>query len=157
MKTNVRGKKLLLGSVAGFLVLSASLLLMPLPGLGFLPGVLFWAGLLAGIAAQFLLHLKLGRDLKKGKPSRCGLLTFGANRLAKLADIGLLVSVLASVVTLNFSPAAYICYVALAAAVFCFCMHCVFNGRTFGHVMGHDRSRQQPDRVNKSEKGDGTR
>lgn len=149
MKNKSLSKKLLMGSVAGFLILSVSLLLMPVQGLGILPGLLFWAGLIAGIAAQGLLHLKLRRGLRTGKRSRCGLLTFGTNRLAKLADVGLLVGVLASVVTLTVSPAAYICYVALAAAVFCFCMHCVLNGRTFAYVTEHDHSRQKPDSANK--------
>lgn len=157
MRMKSRPMLLLMCSVAGFLTLSVSLLLMPVPGLAFLPGVLFWAGLILGLGAQFLLHLVLRKKLRAGKRGRWGLLRVCSNNWAKLADIGLLVSVPAAALTMTLSPAAYICYVALAAAVFFFCMHCVLNGRTFGCVMGHDRSRRKSDNSNQNEKGDGTR
>ena len=137
--------KLLAGSVMGFLLMSVSLLVMPVKGLGFLPGLLFWAGLLLGIAGQILLVLNQPRHTGKDKGIRCGLITFFANPWAKVADIGLMVSLLAVVLTLAACPTAYICYVALAAAAFCFCMHCILNGRVFGCVMGHGRSRRKSD------------
>lgn len=157
MKMRSKTGRLLAASAMGFSVMSASLLIMPVQGLGVLPGILFWAGLLAGVLGQILLAVSLRKQIGRAKGFRWGLTTFGANRLAKLADFGLLASLLAAVVTLTISPAAYICYVALAATLFCFCMHCILNGRAFGYVLGHDRSRRKPDHNNQKEKGDGTR
>lgn len=141
MKTKMG--KLLAGSVLGFLVMSLSLLLMPVKGIGFLPGCLFWAGLLTGVAGQIQLMPVKPRHTGKEKGTRCGLTTFFANPWAKSADIGLLVSLLTAMLTLAICPSAYICYVALAAAVFCFCLHCILNGRAFGCVMGHGRFRRK--------------
>ena len=62
--------KLLAGSVLGFLLMSASLLVMPVKVLGFLPGLLFWAGLLAGIAGQILLVLNQSKHTGKDKSIR---------------------------------------------------------------------------------------
>lgn len=147
--------KVLTGSILGFMVMSVSLLLMPVNKQGFLPEILFWAGLLTGITGQILLVFDLRKCL--GKEARWGLLTFCANPWARLADGALLLSLLAVVLTLTLCPAAYICYVALAASVFCFCLHCILNGRVYGYVMGYDRSQRKPDRNNQEEKGDGTR
>ena len=157
MKMKSTEGKLLAGSVTGFLVMSMSLLLMPFQKLGFLPGIIFWAGLLSGVIGQGLLARTLRKSQSKAKGGRWGLLTFCANPWAKLADVSLLASLLAAFLTIKLCPAAYICYVTLAAVAFCFCLHCIFNGRVFGCVVGHDRSRQKPEYNNQREKGDGTR
>lgn len=148
MKIETKERKLLACSVLGFLMMSLSLLLMPVQKLGFLPGILFWAGLVAGIAGQILLALTLRECLGKYKGIRWGLLCFCTNPWAKVADIGLLVSLLAAVLILSLWPAAYICYVMLTVAVFCFCLHCIFNGRIFNYVMGHDYSWRKPEHNN---------
>lgn len=148
MKTKYKERKLLACSVLGFLMMSLSLLLMPVQMLGFLPGILFWVGLIAGVAGQILLALTLRECLGKSKGIRWGLLSFCTNPWAKVTDIGLLVSLLATVLILSIWPAAYICYVVLAVAVFCFCLHCIFHGRIYNYVMECDYFRRKPDQNN---------
>lgn len=146
MKMKFSMGRLLVGSILGFLLMSVSLLLMPFQRLGFLPGILFWTSLLAGVVGQILMV----RILRKRaiQSTGFGLATFFANPWAKLADIGLLVSLLAATLALTLCPAAYICYAGLAAAAFCFCLHCILNGRIFGYVMEYDRSRRKPNHNN---------
>ena len=154
-----RTDHILLGaSVAGFLMMSVSFLLMPFETAAYLPGLLFWLGLAVGAAFQILLAMrcktflrKLDIPQEKTKKSGIGIFNFGSNREAIVADnvmaISLAVTVLAFVLTKGYGK---ICYVGIAVAAFSFCMHCVLNGKIYFHVRNKTKIRQKSERKAKS-------
>lgn len=157
---------LLLGiSVLGFLTMSVSFCLMPLSTLGFLPGILFWAGLLLGAVLQLVLELrrrafykKYRADVRKMQKPRNGLLSFCSGPVATAADIttaaGLIGSLLALVLT---GGTGSICYVLIGLTVFAFCMHCVFNGRILFFLNNYHKIQRvlEEKKVSNQEKGEG--
>lgn len=143
--------QILLGiSLGSFLVMSASFLLMPLEGMKQIPGLMFWCGLGLGFASQisleirrraFFRHYNVRR--KNMQKPRCGLLSFGSNRLAAVIDILLLVSILATVLVFVLTKGyGYICYVFVAVTIFFLCLHCIFNGRNYFHTNNQNKVRQ---------------
>lgn len=137
----------LTASVVGFLTLSVSFLLMPVAGIGYLSGILFWAGLILGISMQVVLDMRRralfaryhasGRQMQK---RRNGMFSFWSNPAAKVADVGLALGIVATILVFAITKGVgYGCYICLAATVFCFCMHCVLNGRNYFHVRNKKR------------------
>jgi len=135
-------------SVGGFALLSLSFPAMQLlRQLPFLPGIMFWIGLITGITGQIILDRSRKLffadrkvDPKKYQKAFCGLLSFFSNPLAKIADIALGVCVLLAVLywlwpMKRLDPR----YFLLATTVFSFCMHCVLNGRNY--LFAHNKTR----------------
>lgn len=140
-------RRLLAISIIGYVFLSVSVLLMP-AGNGalretpwrYLPGGLFWLSLLVGIIPQFVLSARYrswrkkqaGGKKRPEKSQRIGLISFFRNPLARVADILLILSIVAlATVMLLISNTSYVCYILLALTIFSFCMHCILNGRVF--------------------------
>lgn len=146
--TEKRMDNLLLGiCITGFGLLSVSFLTMSADTLGNLPGLLFWLGLLLGIASQITMEGRRrkfmrshGLDRRKMQRPRCGALTFSASAMAKVFDVacavGLVVAVLVFAVTQGLG---FACYGAVAWTVFSFCMHCVLNGRNYFFITHREK------------------
>lgn len=135
-------KTLLWLSIAGFLVQSASFPLMPLDSMGFLPGILFWAGLLLGVVLQITLEFRRRRffktrhlDRRNFQKVRCGAFMFFAGPAGAAADVGFLISAIGLVIVWAATNGiGYGCFVLSGAALFFLEMHCVCNGRNFFHA-----------------------
>ena len=148
MKKDTAGQGLLLASICGYALLSASFLLMPMSQP--LPGILFWAGLALGIIPQILLEHQRRQFFRRYRANRkryqkrhCGALTFFSGPAAQIADIFFLISLTATLLALIITRAVgYICYVTIALTVFTFSLHCVTNGRNYFHVYNQRRVRQ---------------
>ena len=165
MKQKRTDRVLLSISAGGFLLMSLSFLLMPATALGILPGLLFWLGLITGIALQILLERRRRaffadyrvRREKMQKPKN-GLLTFGSNPEAKIVDhtmgISFMATVLAFILTKGYG---YVCYVFIATTLASFCLHCITNGRIYFHVKNKDKVRQvlEQKKANSKDKGEG--
>lgn len=165
MKENQANSLLLGGSLGGFAALAVSFLLMPVDGLGILPGILFWAGLLIGVALQIALETRRRALFAKysvkretmQKP-RNGLLSVCSNLFATVADGLLAVGVVALVPVFVFTKGmGYLCYVNLSVVVGSFCAHCVFNGRNYVFVKNEAKVRQalEQKKANSNSKGEG--
>lgn len=160
--------RILLGiSVGSFLLMSASFLLMPIESITSIPGLLFWIGLVLGIALQIVLEIRRRAFFKsysvnrgKMQKPKNGLLSFGSNALAIIADRFMVVSfaamILAFVITKGYG---YICYVFIATTIFSFCMHCVLNGRIYFHAKNQLKVRQvlEQKKANSTDKGESTK
>lgn len=158
--------RVLLGlSISGFLLMSISFLLMPIEAINFIPGMLFWVGLILGVVLQIVLELrrraffasyKVKRE-KMQKP-RNGLLTFGSNQIAVIVDnlmiISLIATVLAFILTKGYG---FACYLFIAITLFSFCLHCIFNGRIYFHAKNQIKVRQvlEQKKANTIDKGEG--
>ena len=89
---------------------------------------------------------------------RNGLLTFGSNREAMIADNVFVGSLLAMILVFVFTKASgYLCYVFITATLFSFCLHCIFNGRIYFHVKNQAKLRQmlEQKKVSSKDKGEG--
>lgn len=153
---------LLAASVGGYFLMSLSFVLMPVQALGFVPGIMFWLGLITGATLQFLLEARrktffktYGADPGKLPRPRNGLLTFASDPIAKVIDlllpVCLLVTVVAFVATQGFGT---VCFVGIALTVFLFCLHCILNGRIWAFVFHRNKLRRMLDKKKetKSEK-----
>ena len=165
MKQN-KADRLLLGiSIGGFVVLAISFMLMPVEGLGFVPGILFWGGLLTGVVLQIVLETRRSSlfaryNVKREQmqKARNGLMSFGSNRLASVADGCMIVSVVATILAFILTKGTgYLCYVCLSVLVFSFCMHCILNGRIYIFVKNQNKVRQvlEQKKANSMKKGEG--
>lgn len=165
MKRNNANSLLLGTSIGGFAGLSISFLLMPIDGLGFLPGILFWGGLIAGVVCQIILETRRRNVFKKynvkresmQKP-RNGLLSFNSNGVAIVVDSLLIVSVAATIVAFILTKGTgYLCFVCISVLVFIFCMHCIFNGRNFVFIKNNEKISQvlEQKKANSISKGEG--
>lgn len=165
MKQN-KADRLLLGlSIGGFAVLAISFVLMPVEELGFIPGILFWGGLLTGVVLQIVLETRLRSlfaryNVKRGTipKTRNGLLSFGSNPLAAVADVCLIVSVAATILAFILTKGTgYLCYVCLSILTFSFCMHCILNGRIYIFVKNQKKIREvlEEKKAHSMDKGEG--
>ena len=158
-----RTDRTLLGiSVGGYLLMSVSFLLLPFQ---VVPGIFFWGGLAVGTVLQILLEVRRRAffaaykvNRKKMQKPRVGLLCFGSNRSASIADGVMVVSLVAMTVTLIITKGfGYICNVFIAVTVASFCLHCVLNGRIYFHAKNQLKVRQvlENKKVNSISKGEG--
>lgn len=130
--------------------MSASFLLMPIESINILPGLLFWLGLGFGIALQIVLEIRRRAFFKayavkreKMQKPKNGLLSFGSNATAIIADRSMVISIVTMILAFVFTKGyGYICYVFIATTVFSFCMHCVLNGRIYFHAKNQLKVRQ---------------
>ncbi len=137
-------------SLGGFLLLSVSFLLMPLESMTIIPGLLFWGGLVVGIAFQIVLEVRRRaffaaynvRREKMQKP-RNGFLTFGSNQAAIIADFTLAVSGVAAILTYILTKGSgYICFFLIAIVLLSFFLHCILNGRNYFYINHKTKIRQ---------------
>ena len=152
-------------STGGFLLMSVSFLLMPIDNLSILPGLLFWGGLIAGVAFQIILEARrrtfferynVKRE-KMQKPKN-GFLTFGSNQIALIVDYIFIASVIATILAFIFTKGlGYLCYVCIAIMLFSFCLHCIFNGRNYFHANNQKKVRQvlEQEKATTIDKGEG--
>ncbi len=163
MKKNKTDRILLGISIGGFAVLAISFMLMPVDGLGFAPGILFWSGLIIGVVLQIVLESRRSSLFAKYKvkretmqKARNGLLSFGSNRFALVADISLVVSLVATILSFILTKGTgYLCYLCLALLVFSFCMHCILNGRIYIYIKNQNKVRQVLEERNGKKEGEG--
>ncbi len=157
---------LLLGiSIGGFSVLAVSFMLMPVEGLGFMPGLLFWGGLFTGVVLQIILEARRNSLVAKYnvrretmQKARNGLLSFRSNPLAAVADVFLIISSVATILAFILTKGTgYVCNVSLSVLVFSFCMHCILNGRIYIFVKNHNKVRLvlKQKKANSMDKGEG--
>lgn len=129
---------ILWASAAGFFVMSLSFLLIPAEKLGYLPGILFWGGMIGGITLQTLLEhrrRKTGTGRRRRNERRNGFWSVGSNREALVADCVFLGSIIFTVLAFVLTRGmGYVCYCAIALMLFSFCMHCVLNGRNYSRL-----------------------
>ncbi len=152
-------------SMGGFLVMSGSFLLMPFEGMKSVSGLLFWIGLILGAALQMVLEVRrraffaaYGVNRKNMQKPRNGLLTFGSNRMAVIADTALPVSGAATVTVFIFTRGSgYFCYICLGILLTSFCFHCILNGRIFFHAKNQDRIRKVLERKKVNFRDEGER
>ena len=143
--------RLLCLSTAGYAVMSGSILLMPIPALGILPGILFWLGFLIGLAGQILLtrmRVKASPERRTKRKLPCALVFF-SGRAARVVDVSLLLLSAATIIVLVCADDDfYGCFVLLAATVFAFCLHCMINGKNYLFVTGRRNTDKKP-QINK--------
>lgn len=165
MKQNKADRFLLGISIGGFAILAISFMLMPVDGLSFVPGMLFWGGLLIGVVLQIILEARRRSlfamyNVKREtmQKVRNGLLSFKSNSLASVADVFLIISAVATILAFIFTKGTgYLCYVCLSVLVFSFCMHCILNGRIYIFVKNQNKVRQvlEQKKANSINKGEG--
>lgn len=162
MKNRKTDRALLGISTGGFMVMSASLLLLPLD-MTALVSSLFWGGLLLGAVFQIILAARRktylseqGSPAGKKKKAHIGLITFGANVAAWVADILLVCSVIATVVIYLITKGyGYICCVCLTLVLATFSLHCILNGRIFAMLTSRKRTEhRRREATNSSDKGE---
>ena len=132
------GKKQIM-AIAGFAVMSGSILLMPLE-LGALSGFLFWGGLIWGCACQA--GLRTG-----GGPRKWGVFRFFPGKPGKIVDTAMILLMAGAAAALAADGYAYLCCVLLAAAVFAFSLHCIVNSQNFVKLFGSETDRTQTDQL----------
>ena len=152
-------------SIVFFAVMSISFLLMPIDAMGGAPGVLFWGGFLLGILFQIILETrrrsffaKYRVNPKKMQKPRNGFLTFSSNKYAKVVDRILLVSVVCTILAFLITRGTgYLCFVFISISIMALCLHCIFNGRIFFHIMYQTKVRQvlEQKKVRTFNKGEG--
>ncbi len=161
----INDRVLLLISVAGFLLMSCSFVLMPIDSMRILPGILFWGGLLTGVALQIVLEIrrreffaqyKVKRE--KMQKTKVGLLTFCSNKTARIVDYAMAVSAVALILFYIITKGlGFICYVFIATSLFAFCLHCILNGRIYFYVNNQAALRKaiEGNKESTSKKGEG--
>ena len=160
--------RILLGvSVGCFLMMSISFLLMPIESITILPGLLFWLGLVLGLVLQIVLEARRRAFFKafavkreKMQKPKNGLLSFGSNATAIVADRFMVISFIAMILAFAITKGyGYICYVFIATTIFSFCMHCVLNGRIYFHAKNQLKVRQvlEQKKANSTDKGESTK
>lgn len=167
MKQRLIDRVLLGISVCCFLAMSVSFLLMPIESLTILPGLLFWLGLFFGVGLQIVLEARRRMFFKlyavnreKMQKPKNGLLSFGSNALAIIADRSMVISFVAMILAFVFTKGyGYICYIFIATTIFSFCMHCVLNGRIYFHAKKQLKVRQvlEQKKANSTDKGESTK
>lgn len=143
-------------SMFSFLLLSCSFLLMPIEGnnmsgngisvFSLIAGILFWFSLFVGIVTQCVLSVRrkkwyMAHRIKKTRAvQRVGVISFFQNVYGAIADIIVVISFIAFVISLIVSRSSgYACYVFLALLVFSFSMHCILNGKFFYYILNQDK------------------
>lgn len=165
MRNNRTDIILLVISLCGFSFMSFSFVLMPFEGIGNLPGALFWGGLLFGCAFQIVLERrrrtffrKYNVKREKMQKPRNGLLSFGSNKKARIADNAMVISLIVTVLTFIFTNGSgFLCFVFIATTIFFFCLHCILNGRIYFHAYNQTRIQHvlEQKKANSQDKGEG--
>lgn len=138
-----RRKRMFMLYVSFLLVLSISILLMPIASSQkeqtqipmFLSGGCFWLGLIGTI--MMALRINKARKMstmfkdKQSNEKQLGLCSFFKNKEAKIADVAMLISVVCFIITRICTENLYWQFIFLALFVFSFGMHCMLNGKNY--------------------------
>ncbi len=140
-------KKGFAGVLAAFAVSALSPVLIPfaldsdgsLNGAGYAAGVMFWAGLLAGIAGYILLYLKYKKVERVKRQRRLpSPLCFFSNRPAQVMDVVLIIGLIGTIycivnVTVNQMLAVVFLLLALAGIY----AHFLLNGNVYQYIRNY--------------------
>lgn len=150
-----KGSIFLYASIGSYFVMSGSFLIMPFADFSndktfirFLPGILFWLFLFLGIVTTILfgnwrkkIQKKQGSKEEKFKYT-IGVMSVFKSRIGAVFDIltvfMLLVFIMCMLIT---NASGYICYAAVSLFVFCFCMHCIFNGKNYLYFIKREKEK----------------
>ena len=132
-------EKLYWSSVGCFFMMSAMILIMPViesNEKAIIPvGLAFWFFAISGYILLIVANVEFKRisgNLRKNKRSLPGIISFFSNKIAMIADIAVIISIVAFVIIciteLRFK---YIAFVVLFLLIFSLHMHCLFNGRIY--------------------------
>ena len=132
-------EKLYWSSVGCFFMMSAMILIMPViesNEKAIIPiGLAFWFFAISGYILLIVANVEFKRisgNLRKNKRSLPGIISFFSNKIAMIADVAVIISIVAFVIIciteLRFK---YIAFVTLFLLIFSLHMHCLFNGRIY--------------------------
>ncbi len=135
-------------SIGSFFLMACSFLLMPinfettnLQFMSYCVGIMFWVFLILGIVSQIILAKQRknwfirNRIRRFRTKSKSGVIAFVQNLPATIADITLVISIIALIVSIVLTNAmGYACYIFMALLVFSFCMHCILNGKIYYYL-----------------------
>ncbi len=135
-------------SIGSFFLMASTFLLMPtdfrtmnLQFMSYGVGIMFWAFLILGIVSQIILTKQRknwfirNRIRRFRTKSKSGVITFMQNLPATIADLTLVISIIALIVSIVLTNAmGYTCYIFMALLVFSFCMHCILNGKIYYYL-----------------------
>lgn len=98
-------------------------------------GLAFWFFAISGYILLIVANVEFKRisgNLRKNKRSLPGIISFFSNKIAMIADVAVIISIVAFVIIciteLRFK---YIAFVTLFLLIFSLHMHCLFNGRIY--------------------------
>ncbi len=163
MKKNKTDCLLLVFSVIGYFLMSVSFVLMPINGVGVIPGSLFWGGLLIGVALQIVLEVRRRRffakhsaNYKRMQKPRNGLLSFRSNPYAAIADYVMIAGFIATILAFILTKGTgLVCFVFISITLFAFCLHCILNGRIYFYSKNQPRIQQVLEERNRKKEGEG--
>lgn len=132
-------EKLYWSSVGCFFMMSAMILIMPViesNEKAIIPiGLAFWFFAISGYILLIVANVEFKRisgNLRKNKRSLPSIISFFSNKIAMIADVAVIISIVAFVIIciteLRFK---YIAFVTLFLLIFSLHMHCLFNGRIY--------------------------
>ncbi len=162
MKRPKTDRLLLAFSIAGYLLMSVSFILMPINRSGAIPGILFWGGLFAGAAFQIALEIRRRKfyssyntNYKRMQKPHNGLLSFRSNPYAAIADYVMIAGFIATILTFLLTKGTgIVCFVFISITLFAFCLHCILNGRIYFYSKNHPRIRQVLEERNRRKEGE---
>lgn len=136
---------LLMISIVGYVMLSASFFLMPVENnfvISTISGVMFWLGLLIGAIFQGILVRQRKKEIANNrvyrltnKKIRLGIFALFKNPVAIVFDVLMAVAVIGLICSIVLTDGiGYICYIFLGSTVLTFSMHCIFNGRVYQYI-----------------------
>lgn len=137
----MNNKKLILIQIISYFISSIALMLTSFASyedtaskkaFSIVVGMLFWIGLVVGIAIAFVLKKKNGKVIEKSKAF--GLIRFFKNKFAICSDIATILLFVASVIVVATKTEAFVGSVIIGLFVFAFEMHCVLNGKIFEYI-----------------------
>lgn len=138
-------KKGLCAVIAAFLLSSLSVILVPfsingtseLNQVGYVSGILFWAGLLAGSGGYFFLYYKIKNKIQQNGdyPKRPAIICFFSNRAGTINDAVLIISIVVSIycavkITVNQTVALIFLFLLLLSIY----GHFIFNGKIYRYI-----------------------
>ena len=112
----------------------------------FLPGALFWCGMISGCICQVVLNIRRKQKLEEkgvrknqARKGRNGLSCFLKNVPAIISDITCIVSLVGLIVTTVINDGKdYVWLAMLTVFLFTFCLHCIFNGKIYHYLFQRD-------------------
>lgn len=149
-----RGRVLFKVAVAAYGISSGSILFLPFSGngsdsltaVGYLIGILFWAGLIAGSGCWIAAYI--GCRQKKGMQTaiaseRVGMLCFFQNRQAMIADVVLAISLIAMICNMIIGFNVWVSLLIIFLLLYSFHLHYLFNGRLYKFLFKKRRRRER--------------
>lgn len=133
-------KKLYIVQITAFFVSSVSICFMPLGSyydgkservLAIIFGIIFWLFLIIGIGLNVLIYKS---NKEKQISGRCGIIRLFQNKYAKITDVILMISFIASVIIIVCKSTIYFGAIVLFAFAFSFEMHCILNSKYFNKL-----------------------